>query len=165
MWMSRSISRRASSTTRACIRTLREFSGRLGFPKGKVELEITEGVLIGDHSRIEAKLEELVDMGFGIAIDDFGTGYSNLSYISRFPLQCIKIDRSFVRQLPGSGPIIGLIQTLAHQIGAYVVAEGVETEEESRWLSTHGCDQIQGFYYYPPLPPEEFEALMPKAMR
>ena len=84
-------------------------------------------------------------MGYRIAIDDFGTGYSNLSYISRFPLNCLKIDQSFITQLPKSGPIISLILTLAKQIGATVVAEGVETQSQLDWLKDHDCAQVQGY--------------------
>ncbi len=126
--------------------SLRRFSQHPDFPSGRIELEITETVLIGDHGEIEKKLEAIADMGYRIAIDDFGTGYSNLSYISRFPLNCLKIDQSFIAQLPKSGPIINLILTLARQIDATVVAEGVETQEQLDWLRAHDCDQAQGYY-------------------
>jgi EAL domain-containing protein (putative c-di-GMP-specific phosphodiesterase class I) len=99
-------------------------------------------------------------MGYRIAIDDFGTGYSNLSSISRFPLTCLKIDRSFIAKLPQSGPIVRLIITLANQIGAIVVSEGVETEEQLDWLARHHCTQAQGFLMTKPLPPEEFMAFL-----
>lgn len=106
--------------------SLCKFARMPGFPHEKIELEVTENVLIGDHELIAKRLEMITQMGYRIAIDDFGTGYSNLSYISRFPLNCIKIDRSFINQLPKSGPIIRLILTLADQVGATTVAEGVE---------------------------------------
>ncbi len=134
---------------------LRGFSEHPDFPHGKIELEITEGVLIGDHGLIERKLEKIARMGYRIAIDDFGTGYSNLSYISRFPLNCLKIDQSFINQLPKTGPIIGLILTLAKQIGATVVAEGVETQEQFDWLCSKDCDQAQGFLLSRPIPVEQ----------
>ena len=137
---------------------LAEMSRRPDFPNRKIELEITENVLIGDHETIADKLRTITRMGYRIAIDDFGTGYSNLSYISRFPLTCIKIDRSFINQLPESGPIVDLILTLARQIGATTVAEGVETEAQYDWLRQHGCDQIQGFYLARPEPISAFEA-------
>ncbi len=129
-----------------------------GFTPGQIELEITESVLIGEHDGIAAKLQTITDMGFEIAIDDFGTGYSNLSYISRFPLHTLKIDRSFIAQLPHSGPIVQLIVALAEQIGAKTVAEGVETEEQYEWLAKCGCDQIQGFYVAKPAPACDIEA-------
>ncbi len=132
--------------------TLQKFAATPGFPTHKIELEITENVLIGDHERIARKLEQITELGYRIAIDDFGMGYSNLSYISRFPLECIKIDRSFISQLPHSGPVIRLILTLAQQIGAITVAEGVERAEEVEWLSSQACDQVQGYYFSRPKP-------------
>ena len=131
--------------------TLRMYSEMPGFPKQKIELEITENVLVGNHDLIARKLETIVKLGYRIAIDDFGTGYSNLTYISRFPLDCIKIDRSFIHQLPKSGPIIKLILTLAEQVGATTVAEGVENEEEYEWLVKAGCNQVQGYYISRPV--------------
>ncbi len=141
---------------------LRAYSEQPGFPHGKIELEVTETVLIGDHHDIAARLQRITDMGYQVAIDDFGTGYSNLSYISRFPLNCLKIDRSFVSQLPASGPIIRLILALGKQIGATIVAEGVETKEQYDWLCEHDCDQIQGYWVARPAPLEAFEALFNK---
>ena len=127
------------------MQSLRSFSEHSAFPMGKIELEITENVLIGDLGQIEEKLKSISQMGYRIAIDDFGTGYSNLSYISRFPLNCLKIDQSFINQLPDTGPIISLIITLANQISATVVAEGVETEEQLDWLADNFCNQAQGY--------------------
>ena len=128
------------------------------FPHGKIELEITESVLIGNLSEIAARLAEITALGFKIAIDDFGTGYSNLAYISRFPLDCIKIDKSFVDQLPESRPIIDLIQTLANQIGATTVAEGVETKEQLDVLAACGCQQAQGFLFSKPVAERDLSA-------
>ncbi|MEM9709276.1 MAG: EAL domain-containing protein [Pseudomonadota bacterium] len=125
------------------------------FPRGRVELEVTESVLIGDKDTIARKLSDITAMGYRIALDDFGTGYSNLAYISHFPLNCIKIDASFVRQLPESGPIVRLILTLSKQIGALSVAEGIETEAQLAWLVENGCDQGQGFLMSKPLPAAE----------
>ncbi|MEP2639575.1 EAL domain-containing protein [Roseobacter sp.] len=129
------------------------FAQHPDFPSGKIELEITENVLIGDHDAIAQKLETIANMGYQIAIDDFGTGYSNLAYILRFPLNCLKIDQSFVSQLPKSGPIVALILTLGEQIGATVVAEGVETPEQLAWLKGQNCTQVQGYYLSPPVAP------------
>ncbi|MCY4180399.1 MAG: bifunctional diguanylate cyclase/phosphodiesterase [Litoreibacter sp.] len=126
------------------------------FEKGIIELEITESVLVGDLDEIEAKLQTITKMGYGIAIDDFGTGYSSLSYITRFPLSCLKIDQSFIGQLPRSGPVMELILTLAKQIGATVVSEGVETKGQLEWLAKRDCDQVQGFYFARPVPQETF---------
>lgn len=137
---------------------LETFAKKPGFPTDRIELEITENVLIGDLDDIASKLKEITDMGYRIAIDDFGTGYSNLSYISRIPLSCVKIDQSFVSQLPKSGPIIRLILSLGKQIGATIVAEGVETQDQYDWLALHQCDQIQGFFIARPAPLNEVDA-------
>ncbi|MFT4706456.1 MAG: diguanylate cyclase (GGDEF)-like protein [Yoonia sp.] len=134
------------------LKTLEDYASSPHFPQQKIELEITENVLIGDHELIAQKLHAITKLGYRIAIDDFGTGYSNLSYISRFPLNCIKIDRSFISQLPQSAPIIRLILTLAKQVNATAVAEGVETQAEYDWLRSENCDQIQGYYLSRPVP-------------
>ncbi|MEL6570229.1 MAG: EAL domain-containing protein [Pseudomonadota bacterium] len=142
------------------LRSLKELSARPDFPAGKIELEITESVLAGDPTVIAEKLRRIAAMGYRIAIDDFGTGYSNLSYILQFPLTCLKIDRSFINQLPESGPIIRLIITLGQQIGAKVVTEGVETTEQLDWLAQNLCDEAQGYLITRPLPPEDFMAFL-----
>ena len=145
------------------LKSLKVLSSRPDFPHGKIELEITENALTGDLRVIADRLRKINAMGYCIAIDDFGTGYSNLSYISQFPLTCLKIDRSFVDQLPGSGPIIRLILTLGQQIGATVVSEGVETAEQLDWLARNLCDQAQGYLITRPLPLEDFMAFMADA--
>jgi diguanylate cyclase (GGDEF)-like protein len=142
------------------MQSLTEFAARPDFPHGKIELEITESVLVGDHGQIETKLEAISKMGYDIAIDDFGTGYSNLSYISRFPLNCLKIDQSFIGQLPKSGPIISLILTLAKQVGATIVAEGVETQDQLNWLTDNDCEQVQGYLLSRPVPIAKFADVM-----
>ncbi len=140
------------------LKTLERFSQHPDFPYGRIELEITENVLIGDHDLIKKKLAAIFRMGYRIAIDDFGTGYSNLSYISRFPLNCLKIDQSFIAQLPKSGPIISLVLTLGKQIGARVVAEGVETRAQLDWLCAQRCDEVQGYYLSRPIPVDHLRA-------
>lgn len=149
----------------ALLRSLEELSRNSDFRCDKMELEITESVLIGDLDEIEKKLKIISQMGFRIAIDDFGTGYSNLSYISQFPLDCLKIDQSFINQLPRTGPIISLILTLAKQIGATVVAEGVETQEQLDWLIEHDCDQAQGYLLSRPVDIKDLEAIIGKLNR
>ncbi len=138
--------------------TLTKLAKSPDFPVGKIELEVTENVLIGDPELIADRLKTITAMGYGVAIDDFGTGYSNLSYISRFPLTCLKIDRSFIAQLPESGPIVQLILTLGKQVGATVVSEGVETQEQLDWLKANNCEEAQGFLITGPLPIEHFDA-------
>lgn len=130
--------------------TLREFAAERDFPAHRVELELTENVLVGDRAVLAERLRKIAQLGYRIAIDDFGVGYSNLSYISEFPVHCIKIDRSFINQLPASGPVVRLILTLARQIGASTVAEGVETEAQAAWVRQENCDQAQGFHFYRP---------------
>ena len=125
----------------------------------KIELEITESSLIGDSEIVSERIKRLESLGVRIALDDFGTGYSNLAHISRFSVNCIKVDRSFVGELPGSGPLLSLILALAKQINASVVAEGVETDGQLTWLRHKGCDQVQGFYYSKAVPPEELAAV------
>ena len=139
---------------------LKQLASQTDFPHGHIELEVTESVLIGDHASIAEKLKTITAMGYRIAIDDFGTGYSNLSYISRFPLTCLKIDRSFIDQLPESGPIVQLILTLGQQIGARVVSEGVETQEQLDWLIEHNCEEAQGYLITRPLDVDGVEAFL-----
>jgi diguanylate cyclase (GGDEF)-like protein len=141
---------------------LSDLSSTPGFPHGRIELEITESMLTGDQDLIAEKLQLIDKMGFRIALDDFGTGYSNLSHISRFPLKCIKIDRSFIARLPDSGPIVSLILTLAREVEATVVAEGVETAEHLAWLTKNGCEQIQGYYMSKPMPLKKFPSAVAK---
>lgn len=162
--LSINISPRQFSNTRI-MQTLQAFSDAPGFPHGKIELEITENALIGDHDQIAKKLEAITRLGYCIAIDDFGTGYSNLSYISRFPLTCLKIDRSFISQLPKSGPIVHLILALGRQIGATIVAEGVENTDELNWLKAEDCDQVQGFLLAKPTPLDQFLTVVDKIDR
>ena len=132
--------------------TIARLSRARDFPTGCIELEVTENVLVGEVEKIACRLHEIRELGFRVAIDDFGTGYSNLSYISSFPLDCVKIDRSFVDQLPTSGPVINLIKALADQIGAITVAEGVETAEQARSLLETGCTEMQGYHFSRPVP-------------
>lgn len=122
------------------------------FPLSNLELEITETSLVGDNAEVSRRLLRINQLGFRLALDDFGTGYSNLAHISRFPVDCIKLDRSFVQQLPSSGPLLCLILALAKQIGAITVAEGVETQEQLAWLREHDCDQVQGFLFSQAVP-------------
>ena len=100
-------------------------------------------------------------MGLGIALDDFGTGYSSLSFLKRFPLEWVKIDRSFVQDLafdPDDAAIVTAILSIARQLDLRVIAEGVETAAQRDFLVRHGCDEIQGFLISPAVSPEAFEA-------
>jgi len=142
------------------INTLARFAADPSFPAHRVELEVTENALIGNVEKIAEQLQDISDLGYRIAIDDFGVGYSNLSYVSAFPADCIKIDRSFISQLPGSGPVIGLILALARQIGARTVAEGVETPAQANWLADQACDQAQGFLFHRPMPLDDLKRVL-----
>lgn len=135
--------------------TLAELSQLPGFPTGQIEIEITENALISDAGKIANRLGQMNKIGYRIAVDDFGTGYSNLSSIWRFPLFSLKIDKSFVAQLPDSGPIIRMIIALAEQLGVEVVAEGVEEPEQLAWLAENRCNQAQGFLLAHPMPAED----------
>jgi diguanylate cyclase (GGDEF)-like protein/PAS domain S-box-containing protein len=134
-----------------------------GLPPDLLELEVTEGILIRDPEKAAGILARLKGLGVGLAIDDFGTGYSSLSYLSRFPINTIKIDPSFVSNLPGdtnSAAIVIAIISLAHVLGVKVVAEGVETKEQLHFLWSKSCDQMQGFYFCPPVTADEITKLL-----
>lgn len=128
-----------------------------------LELELTEGSIMKDPQKAIEKLRELRMMGIKVAIDDFGTGYSSLSYLKRFPIDTLKIDKSFVQDVctdPDDAAIVRAIVTLGHALDLKVVAEGVETQEQLEYLTTLGCDVLQGFLFSEPLPSEEFHELL-----
>lgn len=133
---------------------------RAGLPADRLEIELTEGMLIDDVDASVASLRALKGKGVRLAIDDFGTGYSSLSYLQRFPIDILKIDRAFVRNLnenPGEKDITRLIVLLGSSLGMDVVAEGVETIEQLRHLQALGCDRFQGYYFAKPLSANELE--------
>ncbi len=135
-----------------------------GLDPSCLELELTESLLMEDINVSNAMLNELrAIMGLKLSIDDFGTGYSSLSYLKRFPLDTLKIDRTFVRDVtidPDDAAIVSSMITLAHNLRLKVVAEGVENEEKLTYLREHGCDLVQGYYFSEPLPAEEFSELL-----
>jgi EAL domain-containing protein (putative c-di-GMP-specific phosphodiesterase class I) len=131
-----------------------------GLAPSLLELEITESTLMENAQDTLEALHRLHGLGVRLAIDDFGTGYSSLSYLKRFPVDIIKIDRSFVRDVPhdaDDAAIVTGIIALAHSLRLDVVAEGVETESQLRFLRDHSCDLLQGFYLSQPVPGEQFE--------
>jgi EAL domain-containing protein (putative c-di-GMP-specific phosphodiesterase class I) len=139
-------------------RTLRD----TGLAPGMLELELTE-TMFADPDTSTVILECLRGLGVRVAIDDFGTGFSSLSYLTRFPLDTIKIDRSFVEQMshdPHALTVVGFVIAMAHELGLRAVAEGVETEEQEWMLVTKDCDLLQGFLHTPPLPASECERWM-----
>jgi diguanylate cyclase len=129
-----------------------------GLPPQQLELEITEGTAMQDLQRTLDLLRRFKAMGLQLAIDDFGTGYSSLAYLKRFPLDVLKIDQSFVRQIctdREDQAIAQAVITLAHSLGLKVIAEGVETAEQGDLLSSMNCDEIQGYLYARPMPADD----------
>src|SRR5580698_3017955 len=134
-----------------------------GLAPGRLELEITEGVLIEDFDRGLALLRRLKALGVRISMDDFGSGYSSLSYLQAFPFDKIKVDRAFVINLgrnPQSAAIVRAVIGLGHGLEMSIVAEGVETEEQLNFLTEQGCDAVQGYFIGKPLPIEQYDALV-----
>ena len=134
-----------------------------GVPPGRLMLEITEGVLIDNPDEMVKRIEDLHALGVRIALDDFGSGYSNLGYLQRFPLDKLKIDRSFVTALGSSangGVIIQAIVALGRALGLTVVVEGVETEQQRVLLRLAGCDEMQGYLFARPAPAKAIDRLL-----
>jgi diguanylate cyclase (GGDEF)-like protein len=127
-------------------------------PPEFLELELTESCLMSDPTQTTALLREIRDVGVRIAIDDFGTGYSSLTYLHEFPLNALKIDKNFVQSVESNhrgGPISKMVIGLGQNLGLEVIAEGVETEAQLRYMREHGCDVAQGYFYARPESPEE----------
>jgi EAL domain-containing protein (putative c-di-GMP-specific phosphodiesterase class I) len=126
-------------------------------------LEITEGVLIDNPEEMIERIGDLHKLGVRIALDDFGSGYSNLSYLQRFPLDKLKIDRSFVTALGHSangGVIVQAIVALGRALGMSVLVEGVETEQQRVLLRLAGCDEMQGYLFAKPAPAKAIDRLL-----
>ena len=141
---------------------------RCNVVRGMLELEITESLLMQDLERIAGTLEALVALGVTVSMDDFGTGYSSLSYLKRLPIDVLKIDQSFVRDIssdPDDAAIVQAIIAMAHSLGIKVIAEGVETAEQLAFLRLHRCDGMQGYYFSRPVPPEQFAELLRRKQR
>jgi diguanylate cyclase (GGDEF)-like protein len=128
-----------------------------------LEVELTESAVMSDPEESIAILEKLSTMGVLVSVDDFGTGYSSMSYLRRFPIDKLKIDRGFINEVmsrPEDASIVRAIVSLAHSLKLKVVAEGVESTEQLEFLKTLGCDQYQGFHFSPALPAQQFEDLV-----
>jgi EAL domain-containing protein (putative c-di-GMP-specific phosphodiesterase class I) len=128
-----------------------------------LEIELTESLFMSDVTPAVDLLHRMKALGVNLSIDDFGTGYSSLSYLSRFPIDVLKIDRSFVADITddaNDAAIVTSIIALAHNLKLSVIAEGVETAAQLDYLRTHGCDEMQGYYFSKPLPADEFEQLL-----
>ena len=131
-----------------------------GCQPGRIELELTESMLLGhDKSTIEF-LGRLRSMGFSISVDDFGTGYSNLAYLNQFPIRSLKIDKTFVQDIETRRSVAELIVSMCRLMHLHIVAEGVETAAQLAWVQSQGIEEYQGYYYAKPLPVAEFTALL-----
>jgi EAL domain-containing protein (putative c-di-GMP-specific phosphodiesterase class I) len=139
-----------------------------GFDPAWLEMEITESQVMRQTEGMIMLLNQLSEMGIQIAIDDFGTGYSSLSYLKRLPIQKLKIDQSFVRDItsdPDDAAIATAIIALAHTLKLRVVAEGVETQQQLEFLSTRQCDRMQGFLFSRPLAAADCGEFLARARR
>jgi EAL domain-containing protein (putative c-di-GMP-specific phosphodiesterase class I) len=134
-----------------------------GIRASRLEIELTESAVMSNPAESAEILQQLSRMGVAVSVDDFGTGYSSMSCLHRFPLDKLKIDRSFINDLMSSSEaaavVTGII-CLAHSLRLKVIAEGVETLDQMEFLKSQGCDQYQGFYLSPPLTAEAYEKLL-----
>lgn len=147
----------------ALVARVRGLVGRHAIAADMLELEITESSLMRDPEEAVRMLTEIRELGVRIAIDDFGTGYSSLNYLKRLPVDYLKIDQSFVRDVTGDADdaaIARTIITMGHQLGLKVIAEGVETEEQLAFLQAHDCDEAQGYLFSRPVPADAIATLL-----
>jgi diguanylate cyclase (GGDEF)-like protein/PAS domain S-box-containing protein len=134
-----------------------------GLDPRSLELELTENIVMTDPEQFIVKLEALKELGVKMSLDDFGTGYSSLSYLKRFPLDLLKVDQSFIREVttnPDDAAIVRAIISVGHSLGLDVVAEGVETPAQLAWLRRERCDQVQGYQFSHPVSAPEFQRLL-----
>jgi diguanylate cyclase (GGDEF)-like protein/PAS domain S-box-containing protein len=181
-WVLRQASRFASTMRRQDVRVAVNLSARqflqpdlvdnvkaaldeTGLAPERLELEVTESAVMSDAEEVRERLDRLRGLGVQLTLDDFGSGYSSLSYLKRFRFHRLKIDRSFVRDLPHDADdtaIVDAILAMARSLGLDVVAEGVETEAQRAFLEARGCPGFQGYFFSKPLPPAEVEAYLDK---
>ncbi len=150
------------------VQMIHEELGEIGLEPRYLELELTESVLVKSIETNSTILNELKALGIGIAIDDFGTGYSSLTYLKSLPVNALKIDQSFVRNITtnsNDAAIAMAIIRMAHSLGLQVIAEGVETKEQVDFLHSQGCDGIQGYFFSKPLSTEEFTQFLQEQRR
>ncbi len=145
------------------IQIVQQILEETGVEPKHLELELTESILMTNADATIETLNELRDIGVCLSIDDFGTGYSSMAYLKRFPIDKLKIDQSFVRDLEADSDdaaIVRAIIALGHSLNLTVIAEGVETKQQLEFLHAEGCEQIQGYYFSRPIPAEEFSSLL-----
>jgi diguanylate cyclase (GGDEF)-like protein len=152
------------------VRAVSRILGATGLDPLSLEMELTESMVMHNAEAAIAILQGLKSLGVALSVDDFGTGYSSLAYLKDLPIDTLKIDRSFVRDIkaggdPGEGVIAQAIISLGHALDLKVIAEGVETDAQVRFLAKHRCDEVQGFYYGEPAAPEAFAKLLAKNRR
>jgi EAL domain-containing protein (putative c-di-GMP-specific phosphodiesterase class I) len=148
------------------VESIRRALDDVGLAPRYLEVELTESAVMSDPEQSVAILEQLCAMGIQVSVDDFGTGYSSMSYLRRFPIDKLKIDRVFIHELasrPADANIVRAIVSLAHSLNLEVVAEGVETPAQLDFLEAAGCDEYQGYHYSPPLPADQFRRLIENA--
>ncbi|HXU94233.1 MAG TPA: EAL domain-containing protein [Gallionella sp.] len=147
------------------LETVADALERSGLPPRYLELELTESILLHDMEAAMQTLHSLKAMGVKLSIDDFGTGYSSLSYLKRLAVDKLKIDQSFVRDLtedPEDAAIVKAIIQLGHTLQLSIIAEGVETDSQLAFLRNYGCDEVQGYFFSRPIPPDEASGLLAK---
>jgi len=133
-----------------------------------LELEITENMVMNNLDQAVERLNAIKNLGVRLAIDDFGTGYSSLSQLRRFPIDTLKVDRSFIRDIPSNledKAITEAIIAMGRTLGVTIVAEGVETAEQQTFLSSRECDEMQGFLFSKPTHPDQFSRLLRQQLR
>jgi EAL domain-containing protein (putative c-di-GMP-specific phosphodiesterase class I) len=152
------------------VRTVSRILEETRLDPAQLEMELTESMVMGNVDQAIAVLQGLKQLGVALSVDDFGTGYSSLSYLKDLPIDTLKIDRSFVRDIgggdePDDGVLAQAIISLGHALHLKVIAEGVETDAQLRFLRRHNCDEVQGFFYGEPVPPDQHARLLEKANR
>ncbi|MBW4541159.1 MAG: EAL domain-containing protein [Myxacorys chilensis ATA2-1-KO14] len=147
------------------VKQIDQILSQTGLQHHNLKLEITESLLMNQGEATQSKLTQLSNSGIRLSLDDFGTGYSSLSYLYRFPIHTLKIDRSFISRLGVTGETLEIVEAiivLAHKLGMYVIAEGVETPEQLEQLRAICCEQAQGYLFSPPLPADRITQFLTK---
>ena len=145
------------------VRLIEQVLTETGIPAHTVDIEITEGTVINNIEQIIQTLNALRKLGVKVSIDDFGTGYSSLTYLKRLPVDMVKIDQSFVKDVPGddsSSAIINTIISMADHLELDIIAEGIESIEQVHYLQSHGCQKFQGFFFHQPMTQSHFSSLL-----